>query len=93
MPAHRTRRCHSLQNQFGGAVGGAVIKNRTFVFGRYEGFPAAQGNAVFNTTVPTLQERQGDSPTCASRDSTALGFAMMGAVLSIRSTIRLQRLR
>ncbi len=47
------------QNQFGAAVGGAVIKNKTFVFFSYEGFRLRQGTP-FNTTVPTLQERQGD---------------------------------
>ncbi|MGA9389852.1 MAG: carboxypeptidase-like regulatory domain-containing protein, partial [Candidatus Sulfotelmatobacter sp.] len=47
------------QNQFGAAVGGAVIKNRTFVFFSYEGFRLRQGTP-FNTTVPTLQERMGD---------------------------------
>jgi carboxypeptidase family protein len=47
------------QNQFGGDVGGAIIKNKTFVFGSYEGFRLRQGTP-FNTTVPTLQERQGD---------------------------------
>jgi hypothetical protein len=48
-----------VQNQFGGAVGGAIIKNRTFVFGSYEGFRLRQGTP-FNTTVPTTAERGGD---------------------------------
>jgi hypothetical protein len=48
-----------VQNQFGAAVGGAVIKNKTFVFGSYEGF-RLRSATPFNTTVPTLQERQGD---------------------------------
>jgi hypothetical protein len=48
-----------VQNQFGAAIGGAIIKNKTFVFGSYEGFRLRQGTP-FNTTVPTLQERQGD---------------------------------
>jgi hypothetical protein len=55
-----------VQNQFGAAVGGAIIKNRTFVFGSYEGFRLRQGTP-FQTTVPTLQERQGDfSDLCAT---------------------------
>jgi hypothetical protein len=54
------------QNQFGAAVGGAIIKNRTFVFGSYEGFRLRQGTP-FNTTVPTLAERGGDfSDLCVS---------------------------
>jgi hypothetical protein len=48
-----------VQNQFGGAVGGAIIKNKTFVFGSYEGFRLRQGTP-FNTTVPTVAERGGD---------------------------------
>jgi Carboxypeptidase regulatory-like domain len=47
------------QNQFGGAGGGAIVKNRTFVFGSYEGFRLRQGTP-FNTTVPSASERQGD---------------------------------
>src|ERR1700719_3078163 len=58
------------QNQFGGAGGGALIKNRTFVFGSYEGFRVRQGTP-FNTPVPTLSERQGDfSDLCASFSAT-----------------------
>ena len=47
------------QNQFGGTVGGAVIKDKTFVFFSYEGFRLRTGK-VFTTTVPTLAERGGD---------------------------------
>jgi hypothetical protein len=47
------------QNQFGAAIGGAVIKNKTFAFFSYEGFRLRQGTP-FNTTVPTLAERGGN---------------------------------
>jgi hypothetical protein len=47
------------QNQFGGEGGGAVIKDKTFVFGSYEGF-RLRSATVFTTTVPTAQERTGD---------------------------------
>ena len=47
------------QNQFGAAIGGPVLKNKTFAFFSYEGFRLRTGTP-FNTTVPTLQERQGD---------------------------------
>src|SRR5208283_4141548 len=39
------------QNQFGGTIGGAVIKDKTFVFGSYEGYRQRAG-LVFTTTVP-----------------------------------------
>src|SRR4029077_5828838 len=54
------------QNQFGAAIGGPVLKNRTFAFFSYEGFRLRTGTP-FNTTVPTLDERQGDfSDLCTS---------------------------
>jgi hypothetical protein len=47
------------QNQFGGAVGGPIVKGKTFYFGDYDGFRQRQGR-VFVNTVPTLKMRQGD---------------------------------
>jgi len=47
------------QNQFGATIGGAVIKDKTFVFGSYEGYRQRAGT-VFTTTVPTAAERTGD---------------------------------
>ncbi|CAN5687717.1 hypothetical protein BH20ACI3_BH20ACI3_08380 [soil metagenome] len=47
------------QNQFGGTIGGPIIKDRTFFFGSYEGFRQRKGIAT-STTVPSLRVRQGD---------------------------------
>ncbi len=47
------------QNQFGGTIGGAAIKNKTFYFGSYEGFRLRSGT-VYTTTVMTPAERMGD---------------------------------
>jgi hypothetical protein len=47
------------QNQFGGTIGGAAIKNKTFYFGSYEGFRLRMGT-VYTTTVPTAAERAGN---------------------------------
>ncbi|HET7891938.1 MAG TPA: TonB-dependent receptor, partial [Candidatus Sulfotelmatobacter sp.] len=61
------------QNQFGAAVGGPVIKNHTFAFFSYEGFRLRTGTP-FNTTVPTLNERQGDFSDLCLTGFTAAGF-------------------
>ncbi len=47
------------QNQFGGAIGGPIIKNKTFFFGDYDGFRQRLGR-LFVNTVPTVKMRQGD---------------------------------
>src|SRR2546421_5834775 len=47
------------QNQYGATVGGAIVKNKTFVFGSFEGFRLRTGT-VFTATVPTAAERTGD---------------------------------
>ncbi len=47
------------QNQFGGTLGGPIRKDKTFLFGFYEGFRNRQGETQL-TTVPTALERQGN---------------------------------
>jgi hypothetical protein len=44
------------QNQFGGSVGGALRRNRTYLFADYEGFRLIQGRAPVELTVPTAYE-------------------------------------
>ena len=46
-------------NQFGVYAGGPIIKNRTFVFGGYEGSRERRG-ITFAQTVPTAAQRAGD---------------------------------
>jgi hypothetical protein len=63
-----------VQNQFGGTGGGAIKKDRTFVFGSYEGY-RQRAATVFQTTVPTTLERGGDfSDLCKT------GFTTPGPV-------------
>jgi len=47
------------QNQFGAAIGAPIKKDKTFVFGFYEGFRNRQGETG-QTTVPSVAERSGD---------------------------------
>ena len=55
----RTGKPQFQQNQFGGAVGGRLIRDKTFFFGDYDGFRQNLGR-LFVNTVPTLKMRQGD---------------------------------
>jgi len=47
------------QNQFGGTLGGPLRRDKTFLFGSYEGLRIRLGNS-FVSTVPTLLERTGN---------------------------------
>ena len=47
-----------LQNQFGGAAGGPIIRDKLFIFGFYEGFRLNDGTAnTLNVLVPGTNER------------------------------------
>ena len=46
------------RNQFGGAAGGPIIKDKTFIFGDYEGFRQAKGITT-TITVPSDTARAG----------------------------------
>jgi len=47
------------QNQFGGTIGGRVLKDKTFFFGDYQGHRELQGQ-TFLSTVPSNAMRKGD---------------------------------
>jgi hypothetical protein len=46
------------RNQFGGAFGGPLVRNRAFFFGEYEGFRQTRGLTT-TQTLPTMVQRQG----------------------------------
>src|ERR1700733_8749358 len=50
-----------VQNQFGGTIGGPVIKDKTFFFFAYDGY-RQRASSVVTTTVPTVGERSGVFP-------------------------------
>src|SRR5258705_7861103 len=50
-----------VQNQYGGTIGGPVIKEKTFFFFAYDAY-RQRASSVFTTTVPTASERTGVFP-------------------------------
>ncbi len=59
------------QNQFGGYVGGPILKDKLFYFGSYQGTRFSSTNNGLGATVPDAKERTGDfseiapgSPIC-----------------------------
>src|ERR1700730_1370857 len=60
------------QNQFGASLGGPIRKDKTFLFGVYEGFRNRQGETD-SSTVPSLNERQGDF-SAACPEGFSAGF-------------------
>lgn len=47
-----------VQNQFGGALGGPIKKDKLFFFGNYEGFRRVERSLGY-ASIPTLEQRQG----------------------------------
>ena len=67
--AFATKRDTLKRNQFGGTVGGPIMKNRLFFFGGYQGTTRRQDPADTVTYVPTAAMLSGDftafaSPAC-----------------------------
>ncbi|MBZ5663216.1 MAG: TonB-dependent receptor [Acidobacteriia bacterium] len=48
------------RNQFGGSLGGALIKNKLFIFGDYQGWRESKPQGQDTATVPTDLMKQGD---------------------------------
>ncbi len=57
------------RQQFGGTLGGPILRKRTFFFASYEGMREQQG-LVFNNTVPTAAMRAGDFSALDAAPST-----------------------
>ena len=51
-----------IRNQYGASAGGPIIKNRTFIFGDYEGIQQSKGIAT-TAIVPTAAARTGNLST------------------------------
>ena len=68
------RRGKLEQNQFGGVIGGPIIKNKLFWFGSYQGTKQINGVAVQGSSTVTLPEQLTNTRTAA-----ALGAAFCPA--------------
>jgi outer membrane receptor protein involved in Fe transport len=55
------------QNQFGGALGGPLMKDKLFAFGYYEGYRNTKGTTQ-TLTVPSAAQRAGNFGTTTVRD-------------------------
>src|SRR5205823_4031407 len=72
-----------IQNQFGGALGGPIKKDKLFVFGSYEGLrirPAALGTSAFPLTAA---ERGGDFSTAATVNDPLTGAPFPGKQIPV----------
>jgi hypothetical protein len=50
---------HLVRNNFGGSLGGPIVRNKTFFFGNYEGLRSTKSDTMI-ATVPTPEEASGD---------------------------------
>ena len=57
------------RNQFGGSLGGPIIRDKMFVFGNYEGYRQARGESS-DVFVPNAQFRQGRLPCYIATPAT-----------------------
>jgi outer membrane receptor protein involved in Fe transport len=68
------------QNQFGGSLGGPIVKNRFFGFGYYEGYRNTRGNTS-NILVLTDAQRLGDFSGSAAIRDPQTGVAFPGNLI------------
>ena len=62
------------QNQYGGNIGGPIVKDKAFFFGDFEGTRITRG-VIRSTQVPTANERAGIFTSAVRDPTTGLPFA------------------
>ena len=98
----RLRKPEERQNDFGGTLGGPILKNRAFFFFSYEGLRLRLPQ-VLQTDVPDLASRQSANsalqpffnayPLPNGTDNTSTGIAQFNASFSNRATLDAYSLR
>jgi hypothetical protein len=71
-----------IQNQFGGTVGGPIVRNRVFFFSDYQGTRQIQGTDTGLIPVPSLQDRTGNLSDQASSLTGTVSGAYLANLLS-----------
>ncbi len=56
-----------IQNQFGGTVGGPIVRDKLFIFGDYQGTRQIVGVSTGNIPVPSASDRAGNLSDIASQ--------------------------
>jgi hypothetical protein len=72
------------QNQFGGAIGGPIKKNKVFFFGDYQGTRSTQGISSGLISVPSLADRTGNLSDQASSLTGVVSGPYLANVLQQR---------
>lgn len=73
------------RNQFGGTLGGPILKNRLFFFGGYQGTRQVTGVSTGVIDVPSVQERSGDFSNLPTGYSPLSGV-VQGCAASVSNT-------
>ena len=61
------------RNQFGGVIGGPLVRNKAFFFADYEGFRQTRG-LVANSTIANMTQRQGILPVAVRNPLTGAEY-------------------
>jgi hypothetical protein len=74
------------QNQFGGTVGGPMVRNHVFFYADYQGSRLKQGLDTGRIAVPSLQDRSGNLSDLANEFITSA--TVNGQAVTVPSTVK-----